>query len=317
MRVLYDTSGVHPLDRFSYYREAVAGEFAPVAVPGRSPGQFSAAMAVGQLGDVTIETSTWVSEGMIEARRTDRLIRAYDPDCLRLLTSVHGGMQTLQNDHTVDLRPGDVALYDTSRPFRSRLLPSNRPMREIMLTFPRTLLSGAAGIDQHVGTVFPRHLTGRSVTADLMVELTRPRSWLADHLEVTDVLRECAVGLVRVWLGQSPGVPAQTRRLLHLARVRAVIRDRLSEPTLDPQQIARAAHMSPRYLHKILCDRGTTPMRLVKQLRLEQCWQSLVDPAMAGKSIKDIASAAGYRRMDQFAHDFRQTFGVSAKDVRP
>jgi hypothetical protein len=90
MRVLYDTSSVHPLDRFSYFREAVAGGFAPVAVPGRPPRQFSAARAVCQIGDVTIETSAWVVGGMIEARRTDRLIRAGDPDCLRLLTGVHG-----------------------------------------------------------------------------------------------------------------------------------------------------------------------------------------------------------------------------------
>src|SRR5262249_35929112 len=144
MRVLYDTNSVHPLDRFSYFREAAAGEFAPVAVASRPPGQFSAAMAVGQIGDVTLETSTWVSEGLIEARRTDRLIRACDPDCLRLLTGVHGGMQTLQNDHAMHLQPRDIALYDTSRPFRSRLLPSRRPMREIMLTFPRTFLSGVA-----------------------------------------------------------------------------------------------------------------------------------------------------------------------------
>jgi AraC-like DNA-binding protein len=74
--------------------------------------------------------------------------------------------------------------------------------------------------------------------------------------------------------------------------------------------------MSVRYLHKILADEGTTPMKLVKELRLEECRRSLADAAMAGRTIKDITSSMGYRRQDQFAHDFRKMFGVSATNSR-
>jgi AraC-like DNA-binding protein len=59
-------------------------------------------------------------------------------------------------------------------------------------------------------------------------------------------------------------------------------------------------------------------MALVKQLRLEQCRRNLADPALSDRTIKDIALSLGYlRRQDQFARDFKQMFGVSARTIRP
>ena len=42
MQTLYDTRTVHPLDRYEYFRAAVATELAPVSVHGRAPGQLLA-----------------------------------------------------------------------------------------------------------------------------------------------------------------------------------------------------------------------------------------------------------------------------------
>jgi AraC-like DNA-binding protein len=318
MRILYDTSGVHALDRFSYYRSAAVGEFAPVAIGGQPPGRLSVAMVVDQVGDLMVEVFSWESDGQIEARRTPRLIRAADPDCLRLLLSVHGGMGMRQDDHVVSLQPRDIALYDTSRPFDARLLPSSSTTkRVVMLTFPRTLVAGEVDqIDRYVGTAFPRGTRARGLIADLLTELTDPQRWLVDQGEVADVLRDCVIGLLRERLGQ-PGITPRTCRQIQLARIRSVIRDQLAQPALDPAQIARMAHVSPRYLHQILHDAGTTPMALVKQLRLEECRRSLADPALSDRTIKDIALSLGYVRQDQFARDFKQMFRVSARTIRP
>jgi AraC-like DNA-binding protein len=53
---------------------------------------------------------------------------------------------------------------------------------------------------------------------------------------------------------------ASTRQLLRTARIRAIIRRHLGD--------SEAAHVSPRYLHKIFKDSALTPMRLLKRLRL-------------------------------------------------
>jgi len=184
-----------------------------------------------------------------------------------------------------------------------------------MLTFPRALVPiGDATLRPLVGTAMPRRLQGRSLVAQFLIGLAEPAA--TDDPALADVLCECAVGLIRQRLGKPPGITPHTRRLLYQARINGVLRRHLGNPTLGPDEIARQAHISPRYLHTIFQDADLTPMQLLKQLRLHQARHKLQDPALAGTHIKDIMSAVGYVRADRFARDFRQAFGVSATAIR-
>jgi AraC-like DNA-binding protein len=166
-----------------------------------------------------------------------------------------------------------------------------------------------------VGTLIPRSLPGRSLIAQLLIELTDTTEQ-ADDPHLADVLHECAVGLIRQRLGQPNGITPRTRRFLHMARIRGIIRRHHGDPALDPDRIANAANISPRYLHQLFQDAELTPMQLLKRLRLEECHRSLQDPALAATPIKDLITRHGYLRPDQFARDFKQLFGVSANQVR-
>jgi AraC-like DNA-binding protein len=188
-------------------------------------------------------------------------------------------------------------------------------MRVVMLTFPRALVpTDDATVRPLVGTAMPRSLRGRSLIAQFLIGLTEPAA--TDDPGLADVLGECAVGLIRQRLGKPPGVSPHTRRLLYQATINGIIGRHLGNPVLNPDKIARQAHISPRYLHTVFQDADLTPMQLLKQLRLQQALQRLQDPALARTPIKDIMSAVGYARADQFARDFRQVFGVSATEVR-
>jgi AraC-type DNA-binding domain-containing proteins len=319
MRTLYDTRTVHPLDRYEYYRDGAASELAPVAVYGRSPGHLLAAMAVTQIGDFKIETVTWAADTEIVARRTDRLIRACDPECYRIFLSVNGGLRMEQAGNQIPFRARDIALYDLSCPWQTTHTTGLVPMQVVMLTFPRALVPIARDtVGPLAGTVMPRSLPGRSLVAQFLIELTDPAAsiGLVSDPGLVDVLRECAVGLIRQRLGLPNGITPHTRQLLHMARIRGIMRQYHTDPALDPDRIAKATNISPRYLHKIFQDAELTPMRLLKRLRLEECHRSLQDPTRATMSIKDIIAMHGYLRPDQFARDFKQLFGVSPKQVR-
>jgi AraC-like DNA-binding protein len=189
-------------------------------------------------------------------------------------------------------------------------------MRVVMLTFPRALMPiTRATVRPLVGTAMPRSLPGRGLIAQFLIELTDTAEPAGDP-DLAEVLHECTAGLIRQRLGQPNGITPRTRQLLHMARIRDIIRRHLGNPELDPDQIAKAANISPRYLHKIFQDAELTPMQLLKRLRLEECRRSLQGPMLTTTPIKDIISAHGYRRPDQFARDFKQHFGVSAKQVR-
>ncbi|HZM78821.1 MAG TPA: helix-turn-helix domain-containing protein [Candidatus Limnocylindrales bacterium] len=318
MHVLYDTRTVHPLDRYEYARAGAASELAPVAIRGRTPGDLLAVMSVARIGEFVIEAVTWAADSEIAAHRTGRLIRACDPECYRIFLSVNGGVRMEQAGIRASFGARDIALYDLSRPWQTTHTTGPTPMRVVMLTFPRASVPiSRATVAPLMGTVMPRKLPGRSLIARFLIGLTETAGAF-DHAGagLADLLRECAVGLIRQRLGQPDGITPHTRRMLHMACVNGIIRRHLGDPALDPARIAEAANISPRYLHKLFQDSELTPMQLLKRLRLEECLRCLTNPALATTPVKDIIAAHGYLRPDQFAHDFKQLFGVSAKQLR-
>jgi AraC-like DNA-binding protein len=185
-----------------------------------------------------------------------------------------------------------------------------------MLSIPRSQLPAADNaVRRLAGARIPRSLPGRSALAQLLIELVRPAGPAPDP-DLADMLRESITELIHARLGRSSGIGRRTQRALQLAHLRSVIQRRLNEPNLNVAGLAAATSMSTRSLHALCRDTGHTPMQLVKQLRLQAAHRSLQDPAHAAASITDIAAAHGYRRPDQFAHDFKRQFGVSATHVR-
>jgi AraC-like DNA-binding protein len=316
MDMLYDTRTIHPLDRYDYYRAGAGTELAPVAVHGRAPSRLLAVMSVAQIGDFAIETVSWAADSEIVTRRTERLIRACDPECYRIFLSVSSEIRVEHAGNQVDFRARDIALYDVSRPWQTTHPTRPGSMRLVMLTFPRALVPiPSVRVRPLIGTLIPRSMPGRSLIAQFLIGLTETAELTGDP-DLAHVLYECAVGLLRERLGQPDGITSRTRRLLHMARIRDIIRRHLDDPMLDPNRIAEAANISPRYLHQLFQGAELTPMQLLKRLRLQGCNRRLQDPALAMMPIKDVIAAHGYVRPDQFARDFKQLFGVSATQVR-
>lgn len=316
MNISYDTRTIHPFDQYDYYRAGAAAELASSAVHGCAPGGLLAVMSVAQIEDFEIEVFTWSADSEIVAQRTERLIRACDPECYRIYLCVRGGLRVEQAGNQVALQARDIGLFDSSRPWVSTHPVGPGRMRAVMLTFPRALVPiDRARVRPLIGTLIPRKMQGHSVMARFLIELAENVELRADP-DLAHILSECTVGLFHQGLGQPDGITSRTCQLLDRARVRAMIRQHLSNPELGPNQIAHAANISPRALYQRFQGSEFTPMQLVKQLRLQECYRILQDPASAATPIKDISAAHGYTRSDQFARDFKHLFGESATQVR-
>jgi AraC-like DNA-binding protein len=90
----------------------------------------------------------------------------------------------------------------------------------------------------------------------------------------------------------------------------------LGEPGLETAAIARANHISARYLQAIFAEHGSTVTDWIRQRRLAGCRRDLADPALREVPIGDIAARWGYRDQAYFSRLFRREFSESPREWR-
>ncbi|WP_460274457.1 AraC family transcriptional regulator [Celeribacter sp. ULVN23_4] len=96
-------------------------------------------------------------------------------------------------------------------------------------------------------------------------------------------------------------------RVMRLAE--SYMRENLYEPIMI-EDIARAAGTSVRGLQAAFRARGRSPMSRLRDLRLEQAWEELSNPAPE-TSVTDVATALGFFHLGRFAEYYRKKFGCS------
>jgi AraC-like DNA-binding protein len=101
-----------------------------------------------------------------------------------------------------------------------------------------------------------------------------------------------------------------------LVRVMKYIQNHLTENTLRPMEIASAAGISVRHLHRLFSYHGLTVVDWIRTQRLKNCWNDLADPRSRERSITEIAFFWGFNDSAHFSHAFKKAFGVSARSLR-
>jgi AraC-like DNA-binding protein len=220
-----------------------------------------------------------------------------------------------QGDGTAVLGVGDMALYDTSAPYR---LEFPDDARVLVLMFDHASLDLPPNAVTHIracrlGPEDPVHrMVGSflSSLADHMDELTgmtgQRMGNSALDLLTTSFNRELD-GQVSVSLDEKD-------------RLRATVHDyieaHLADPELDPSMIARAHYISVRRLHQVFHEEGTTVSAWIRTRRLERCRRALEDPVSAGVPIARVAARWGFTDGAHFSRVFRAAYGMTPSQVR-
>jgi acetamidase/formamidase/AraC-like DNA-binding protein len=101
-----------------------------------------------------------------------------------------------------------------------------------------------------------------------------------------------------------------------LQRIRTVIEQRLSDPTLTIADIAAAERTSVRYVQKLFERNGQSFLHFVRTRRLDRAREDLTDPAHSHLSISDVCFRWGFNDAAHFSRAFHDAFGVSPRNFR-
>ena len=225
------------------------------------------------------------------SERTHRDARLAGADYYYAVFQVAGRSALTQNDQSVELAVGDVALLDAALPAAC----SADDSQWLRLQLPRQLLVSHLGYEPQGGL----HASARMPASRLLFELVR------------DADRDDG----------SASCPADSYMQLAVydllgalfARIRGVIKEGFADPDFGPREVAAIAGISMRYLQKLFTARGSTCSEFIYSLRLDHAARLLHRRASleANQPLSEIAYACGFRDYTHFARKFRRRFGYS------
>ena len=299
---------------FEAFRTTVSETFVPLLADTGDERGFVGSVNHAELGSLRLAQ---VTAGAHVIRRSERLIRRSDPDYYKLTLQITGNALLSQGGGDTTLAPGDLAIYDTTRPYELRFAG---PFRMVVLMFPRSLLNvSERSVRQIAGRCIPGdHSLPRLISPFITGLLQHADQHVAEtnHLLCDALVDMLAAALADELDVNSPHSAAGPRQAAMLLRIKSYIEDRLSDPDLHPTGIAAAHHISPRYLRKLFETEDDSVSRWIRKRRLDRCRRDLARPELYEQSVTSVASRWGFTDAAHFSRLFRVTFGQSPREYR-
>ncbi len=313
---VWDTNDVGQDEAFSYYREGICAAFMDlVPEAGRSTqARFSARVESVPLGNGAVNRVKATSHQVL---RTPHEIAAAPDECFYLNYQTGGACRIEQGGRAATLNPGDVGLFDSTRPFV--LEHRSRPTLAVhSFWVPRSALASRLRRDVEVGPAVLSHHGG---IGKLVMETARVLGdgavWMpsATSARLFDMLLDLTA-MVLAGEEHARVDAAQARGDAILLRLKSMIARRLHDPQLNAAECASAAGISQRYMQKLFARQGQTFGGHVLQERLLAAAAHLREPAMAHLPISTIAYDCGFRDLSHFGRAFRTRFDCTPGDWR-
>lgn len=296
---------------FIDYRHAVSNAVVALDVHAEHDEHFRGALDAATAGDIHV---FGISAGEHSVHRTPGLISRAPQQYVKFSLIEEGTGLIVQDGRETSLSAGDMAIYDTDRPYS---LLFDDTMRMSIVMFPKVMLDippdavarltamrldGASGVGAMIGPYVASLARG---APELDTHLARRMFRTA--VEMVGTLLEANLG---------PDAASTDTHGTLLRRILDYIDENLPDSDLSPGQIAAAHFISVRHLHAIFNEQGTTVSTMIRARRLERCYDVLVDPQQTHLSITAVAMAHGFVDAAHFSRTFRAHFGVPPSAVR-
>jgi AraC family transcriptional regulator, positive regulator of tynA and feaB len=305
------TNDIPQRERVGWLREVICREYANVEITAPVHGELSQDLIICPWGNLQLST---IQSSAISLERLPTEPHLNSQDAYFAVMLLSGGYRLEQNGREVVLQPGDMTLYDATRPHR---IHCPGEFAKLILSIPRTVLRDrVSGIDhcialripgsQGIGFVAANFLHSSATHADQLK--SHEFSSLADHALDLLTLAVTSVRPVDFNLSRS--------RSISINRIKAFIEQNLQDADLDTGMITLYTGLSARYVNNLFEGEGTSLMRYVWKRRLENCRKDMQNPVCAGHRLTDIAFRWGFNDAAHFSRAFRQQFGCSPREFR-
>jgi AraC-like DNA-binding protein len=263
------------------------------------------------LGDASVGTTR--ATGGTRFRRTGRQIAIGGGDHILVVSYDRGGQDMRAGEAWTEVRPGDVAFLDLSRPAdmiaapnagKTCLLP--RRMLRALLTRPD---------DLHGSVIRAGQPFSGLLRANMQLMLTTvPGSPAGQRQNLVAAMAH----LVAASAGPARDAMAPVDQTVSAARmnqIRAAIEAHLGDPDLGPDKLLKTFPVSRASLYRLFEPLGGIAGYIQKR-RLVRAHRDLTDPALFGLRVSQIAGRWGFAGHAAFSRAFKARYGMKPSDAR-
>lgn len=308
MAVLVDTDSVAVEERAGYWRQALHELFdASVRVDCADERGYRGRLTIHRIDRIGVAE-------LLAAPMSFSTVAGPGEDEILALAVSSGSVVVDQGGRQCLLNERQVALCSGSRPLSlalstsARLVSVHVPEHEFTEMFPQGRHAALVPIAADAGAP--------ALFLDQLDALLRRRDSLdeASAHSVADSMLHLLGAVACFAVVDNPNCAHRQRAKID--RVLRVARERLRDPDLGVDSIARAVHLSPRHVHRLFVDEPMSLMQWVHAQRLQNCRRELCRPDLADRPIGEIAYGWGFSDQAHFSRAFRKHFGESPSEVR-
>jgi AraC-like DNA-binding protein len=312
MSSLLRTTDLPAHERGEFWRSAISESFVPLDLTLARDDAFRGQIRSRPLGAMLVSD---VTADAHRAERTRRLITRSETDFYKLSMPLRGYCLVMQDGREAPLTPGDLAVYDTSRPYT---IAFDDTCQMLVLMFPQRFLRLRP---DEMHQVTASRVSGRqgmgALVSPLLANLVTRMDEIGEDqsLRLADNVVDLLATLFSERLGKS-GTPLVGSTQTLLLRIKAFIETHLDDSDLTPDVVAAATHISTGYLHKLFRMEGSTVSRFIRERRLEHCRRDLVDPEQWTLPVSTVGAHWGFVDAAHFSRLFKATYGLSPREYR-
>lgn len=308
---IFDTEMTDPADRWTAWHDSIAVMFDVGSPPCAESHPLFASVNAYHLGAMVFGDARYSPQAF---QRSRKKIAGDGLDHFLVQLYLEGGYTgEINGNHEIFMRTGDICILDLGQSLSTRTTSS----RTHTLVVPRgameAVLPGASVLH---GAVLKREKILGKLLADHFTSL---------YQHLPEARQSQAMSIVDAVTGMIAACFRPTANALNVAHgqidtsIRNLIKhhidEHLNEPSLSPDTLALAFHVSRTTLYRLFEPFGGI-CTYIQNRRLQRAYTALKQAPDKPRWIYEIAFACGFRDEAHFSRSFRRTFGISPRDVR-
>lgn len=252
------------------------------------------------------------NEHVIERPRP--MLRTHPKDSVFAGILLEGDAFFYQSGRCIPVHAGDIIVYPTVVPY---LYGFTGQMRQLQVDIgTESLLEGRRlGRPKEVRKIDASLPSGRALSDALrrttlaFVEKPTPSDAPALMAQLET--------LVAAFLGEPESIRSGADlALLRRLRAESFIVERLGDPSLDAEAVARNVNLSVRHLNRLFETHGCTVTQWILRKRLQRARDDLCALAPDSASVGDVAARWAFATQAHFASCFKAEFGLTPTQAR-